>query len=426
MVSMTGLLPPSAPVRARRGAPPTADAGPSGRAGLPAPPRPLPVAGLTAAAHGAALGLLAVSVLVLLGWATAADSGASAGEAVRTAVQVWLVGQGTSLAIPGGHFSLVPLGLSALPAVLLYLVSARATRAAGLDSPRAAVSLTAVVAGGYAVLSALLALLSRTSDVRPSPVSAFLAAGLLALAAGGAGAVRAAGCWAELRRRVPAPVALAAVGGAAGLAVLVAGGALVVATSLAAHHGRAVELMRGLDAGTLGGFLLFLVCVLYVPTAVVWSMSYVAGSGFALGAGTTVAPWGSELGAAPAFPLLAALPGGADANALTYSVLALPVGAGILAGLLTDRHDRGLTTSQLTGWRRTCTVGMGVGGVAGMAFMVLASAGSGAAGPGQLDVVGPPWWSGFLVAAEIGLVATATLLVCRPQSFRLLRPSPKE
>lgn len=413
MGSMTGLLPTTAPAGTRRMRSQTGptDPDPAG------PPRPLLVAGLTAAAHAAGLGLLAITVLVLLGWATAADSGASAGEALRTAVQVWLVGHGSAVEIPGGRFSVGPLGLTALPAVLLYLAAVRAARAAELDSLRPVVSLTAVLAGTYAVLSALLALLSRTDDVRPLPVSAFLAAGLLASAAGGAGATRAAGCWPALWRRLPTAVRLAAAGGVTALAALVAGGALVAAASLAANHDRAVELMNGLDAGTLGGLLLFLLCLLYAPTAVVWSTSYVAGPGFALGAGTAVSPWGTELGAAPAFPLLAALPAG-DGSGLASLVLVVPLAAGVLAGLLLDRRDRRLTTSQLTGWRRTAAVGMGIGVTAGLAFAVLAAATSGAAGPGRLTEVGPPWWGGLVVAAEVGLVATVTLLARRSEVLR--------
>jgi len=409
---MTGLLPTTTPAGTRhRHAAPA-----SGVSAAPDPAgqsRPLLMAGLRAAASAAGLGLLTVTVLVLLGWSTAAESGASAGEALRSAVQVWLVGHGAALAVPGGRFSVGPLGLMALPAVLLYLAAARATRAEAVQSLRPAVSLTAVLAGAYAVLSALLALLARTDDVRPLPVSAFLAAGLLATVAGGAGALRAAGCWPGLWRRLPTPVRLAAAGGGTALATLVAGGALVAAAALAAHHDRAVELIRGLDAGTLGGLLLFLVCLLYAPTAVVWSTSYVSGPGFAVGAGTVVSPWGTELGAAPSFPLLAALPAG-DGAGLTYLVLGVPLAAGVLAGLLTDRRDRRLASPQLTGRRPVAGVGMGVGAAAGLAFALLTAVTSGAAGPGRLGEAGPPWWSCLVVAVEIGVVATVTLLVRRP------------
>jgi hypothetical protein len=399
---MSILLPSKSANRTRSGAPRPADD----------PPRPLLVAGLAAAAHAAALGLLTVTVIVLVGWATAADSGASAGEAVRSAVHVWLVAHGGSLAIPGGRFSLTPLGLTALPAGLLYLAAARAARSARVDTLRAAVSLTAVLAGSYAVLSALLALVARTDAVRPLPVSAFLAGAALALVAGGAGAVRASGSWPALRLHIPMPLELAGTGGLAGLAALLAGGALLAAASLVAHHATAVELTRGLDAGALGGLLLFCAGLLYVPTAVVWAASFAAGPGFALGAGTTATPWDTHLAAAPAFPLLAALPGG-EGSPATYLVLVIPAVAGILAGLVAARADRRLRDSELRTWRSAGAVGLGTGGVAGLGFLILTAAAAGAAGPGRLGHAGPPWWSGLAVAVEIGLVAAATLVVRR-------------
>ncbi len=399
---MSILLPSKVATRTRNGDPRAPDE----------PPRPLLVAGLNAAAHAAALGLLTVTVIVLVGWATAADSGASAGEAVRSAVQVWLVGHGGALAIPGGRFSLTPLGLTALPALLLYLAAARAARSAAATTLRAAVSLTAVLAGSYAVLSALLALVARTDDVRPLPVSAFLASAALALAAGGAGAVRASGSWPELRRRAPAPLELAVSGGLTGLAVLLTGGALLAATSLAAHHDAAVAITRGLDAGALGGLLLFCAGLLYVPTAVVWAASFAAGPGFALGAGTSATPWDTQLAAAPAFPLLAALPGG-DGSGAAYLVLVVPVVAGVLAGLVAGRAAVGLRASELRTWRRAAAIGLGTGAVAGLGFAILTWTAAGAAGPGRLGHAGPPWWSGFAVAVEIGAVAAATLVVRR-------------
>lgn len=373
------------------------------------------VAGLTAAAHAASLGLLTVTVLVLVGWATASDSGASAGEALRSAMQVWLVGHGTELAIPGGRFSLAPLGLTALPVALLYLAAARATRAAAVTTLRGAVSLTAVLVGAYAVMSALLALVARTGDVRPMPVSAFLAGAALAIAAGGTGAITAAGSWPALRARMPAPARLAATGGLGGLATLIAGGALLAAVSLATHHDAALAMMRGLDTGVLGGLLLLLTGLLYVPTAVVWSASYAAGPGFALGSETTVAPWGTELGAAPAFPLLAALPGG-DGSGPAFLVLAVPLAAGVLAGLLVERADRSGGASLLHTWRQSAAAGLGAGAVTGLGMAVLTAAATGAAGPGRLGQTGPPWWGWLVVAVEVGLVAAATLVVRRRAS----------
>ena len=77
---------------------------------------------------------------------------------------------------------------------------------------------------------------------------------------------------------------------------------------LVLHRGEASGIVTGLHAGTSGSLLVLLICILYAPTAVVWGTSYLAGPGFAVGTGTSVAITGVHLGAVPALPLLAALP----------------------------------------------------------------------------------------------------------------------
>ena len=411
---MTSLFPgptrraarPAAAGPGRRPAPP---AGRSGSSEVPEPPLPVLAAGVTGAGWAGGLGLLAVTVIVLVGWATASDSGAAAGEAVRTAGQVWLVGHGAALDVPGGRFSLLPLGLLALPVTLLVLAGSRAARAAGVDSLRGAVAVTAAVAGPYALGAAMLALLCATPAVRPLPVDAFLSAGIVAGAAGAAGATRGAGLWPELARRLPALARVALPSGAAALAVLLAGGAAAAALSFAVHHDRATDMFEALDPGAVGGVLLLVTCLLYVPTAAVWAASYAAGAGFAVGSGTSVAPWAVEVGPAPAFPLLAASPDGGGPR-LGWALLLVPVAAGLLAALVAERRGR---AGVLESWLSAVGAGAASGAVAGAGFAVLVMAASGAAGPGRLADTGPPWWSPLLVALEVAAVAATALLTRR-------------
>jgi hypothetical protein len=75
-------------------------------------------------------------VLVLVAWASTADSGADATDAVATALQAWLVAHHAHLAVPGGELALDPLGLTLLPLVLLHTATVRAGRAAGVRGGR--------------------------------------------------------------------------------------------------------------------------------------------------------------------------------------------------------------------------------------------------------------------------------------------------
>jgi len=107
------------------------------------------VVGVVAALRSAALGVLAVMVLVLVAWASTADSGADATDAVATALQAWLVAHHAHLAVPGGELALDPLGLTLLPLLLLHTATVRAGRAAGVRGRKGflalASSVTAIV-----------------------------------------------------------------------------------------------------------------------------------------------------------------------------------------------------------------------------------------------------------------------------------------
>ena len=379
----------------------------------PPSPRSVTAVGVVAAVRSAGLGVLAVMVVVLVGWATAADSGADAADAVVTALQVWLVAQHAHLAVPGGEVALVPLGLTALPLTLLHTATLRAGRAAGIRGRTGVIALASSVTATYAVLATFVALVARTAAVQPLPVTAFVGAAGVAALASGTGAVRATGTWSGVGRRLP-PVVRAALPAAAGaLAVLVAGGALLVGAALAVHHGRAAALVDGLDAGLGGGLLLAVLCLLYVPTAAVWGLAYVVGSGVAVGAGTSVSMTGADLGAVPAFPLLAALPQ-EPGPAWAPLVLAVPLLAGGLAAALAHRAG-----SVQQGWRPLAEVSAAAGGLVAAAVAVLSLLASGPAGPGRLVQTGPTWWlAGPLAGLEVAVVMAACLLALRHRSGR--------
>jgi len=372
--------------------------------------------------QSAGLGLLAVMVLVLVGWATAADSAASVTTAVAAAMQVWLVGHHTSLVIPGGTFSLAPLGLTALPLVLLHASTFRAGGAARISGRRGVVALTSAVTATYAVTAVAVALLARTETVRPSPVSAFVGAVVVAGLASGSAAVRATGRWLVLWHRVPGLLRLAAPAAAAATLVLVSGGAALVALMLARNHGRAEALVTALDGGPGGTLLVLLGCVLVVPDAALWSTAFLAGPGFAVGSGTSVSVAGSNLGAVPAVPLLAALPQGTGGG-LAWLALGVPLLAGIVAALVVRRtagHPGPPRVPELAGWREDLQAA-GLAGVgAGLLFVPLMWLSAGSAGPGRMVDVGPDWWAvGPAVSVEVAAVAAAVLVVLRWRSGEL-------
>ena len=372
--------------------------------------RPLE-AGLTAAVWSVAAGLIALALPVLLVWAVDARSGAGAGEAVRSVGQLWLVAHGTGLEVPGGSFGLAPLGLLALPMALLLRAGGHTARECRVVRLRDALVLALAVGAPYAVLAAIVGALSRTEAVQPVAWQALLG-GLLVGGLGSLlGALRATGLWRAVPPALGARGTRLLVGTAAALGVLLAAGALLAGLSLAVHLGRARDLAAASDPGVVGGIALLLLGLALVPNAAIWGAAWLSGPGFAVGVGTAVGPFGTTLGPVPAVPLLAALPGPVPAWVGALA-LAVPLGGGVLAGLLVSRRLPG--ERWVVGVREAALVGPCAGVVAALACW----ASGGPLGGARMTDVGPsPWQVGLAVSAEVAVgaaLAAAVRLRVRP------------
>ncbi len=381
-------------------------------------PRPIPVGpGLTVAVWAAGAGLVALAVPVLLAWATDSRSGSGATAALQSAGQLWVLAHGGSLAVPGGTLGLTPLGLVVLPLVLLSRAGAHAARTAAPRDLPADLVLTAAIGTPYAVLVAVVAAAAASTDIRPAPVQALLAGLFVGLLGAGVGVARGTGRWRGLLASVPARIRTVAWATSVALGLLLGAGALLAGGALAAHVGRAGELARASDPGLFGGLALLALGLVLVPNLVVWGASWWAGPGFAVGAGTTIGPFGATLGAVPALPVLAALPAGAPPTWLAALALAVPVVAGGFAGLLVARR-RVMTSPLLAAREAVC-----VGPCTGLVLAVLAFASGGPLGGERLAQVGPsPWRVALAVTLE---VAVAAGLAAAAAVWRNDRKTPK-
>lgn len=370
---------------------------------------------LLRAGAGAALGaalrsLLAVSVVVLVLWAAEDRARGGIAAAGRTAVQVWLVAHGAHLQIGGGRWGLLPMGLALVPLLLCRragAVVAERLPAVALPAVVAAVAVPyAAMAVAVAAAAGGPAAVSLTALVGPALVAASGAA-LGAGMAGQPGARAAAAAGLALPRPVgagPARAVLAA--GTAAAAALFAAGAVVAAASLVQHGSTAVALARTANPGAVGGFGLLLAGIGLLPNAVVWAVSWLASPGFAIGAGTSVSPFGVHLGPVPGLPLLAAVPATAPPRPVALAVLLVPVLAGVVAGLVLRRR-----LAVRTGMDAVAGA-VGCGAVAGLLHGALALLSGGPVGSARLAAVGPSAWRVALaVALEVGLGAMTLLAV---------------
>ena len=363
------------------------------------------VPGLVASGWALGAGLVTVAVPVLLSWATDSRSGAGAGEATRTAAQIWLLAQGDSLAVKGGTVGLIPLGLLLLPLLLLHRAGRHATRTAPVQNLREAGELVLAVAAPYALAAAVVAAVGATRVITPDPVRALIGAFLVALLGASSGVLREAHLLSAFRR-LPDRVRWLGIGTGAAASLLMAGGSAVAGLSLVMHAGRATALAGATAPGLVGGIALLLLGLLLAPNGAVWGLSWAAGPGFAVGVGTSVGPLSTSLGPVPAFPLLAALPGGDVPLWFGAVALCLPLAAGVVAGVLVARRLR--ISSSLTAALEASALGPCVG----VAVMALCALSGGPLGGGRLTAVGPsPWQVAVAVAVEVALPAAVAAAV---------------
>lgn len=383
------------------------------------PPRWL--SGLAAGVQAGVLSALVVVVPALVAYVvTSADpANADVGwlQAVGVAAAVWLLGHGGALRADDVLVTFAPLGVAAL-ALLSCHVSARRsahpTRAAwgaGTAGYVAVVALAVVMTGGVGPVGA-----------GPAGVlGVLLGAGVLAGVGTGLGTRRLVPDVAALVARAPVPVRLGLGGAGVATGTLVAAGVGVTGWWLLAGRAAAADVVVGLGLDAVGGGVLALAQLLVLPNLVLWAVAWLAGPGFAIGAGTLWSPTEVVSAPLPALPLLGALP---PAGGYGWAP-AVVVAAGAVAGWYVRRGLRRAGPVAVRAWHGLAASAVG-GVVAGTAVALLQSAAAGAAGPGRMSQVGAhAALVGLWVAAQVVLgavvVAVPTDPAVRAAGARLLR-----
>lgn len=362
---------------------------------------------LTAAVRASLTLLVPIVVLTLVAWLGAVRSTSSLAAVVRVGTDLWLLGHAVPVDVVGGTVSVTLLGMT----LLAVASGVRAVRMWVRDQLLAERGVpfgrgTAVFAGAYGVIALLVALVSRSGVTAGGPLQA-LGGGL---AVGAVAAVVA--MWGHrpaLPARVPAPVAAGLRPGGVAAAGLLAAGALLVAVALV--HGRSDVLLlhSALDPGLLGGLLLTLGQALLVPTFAVWGAAWIAGPGFAVGTGTSVAPGGTSLATLPTIPVFGALPAQGPTPVLAWAVVLVPVLLGALAVALEARRP-----GWPVGLLRRCASALVAGALAGAVVGVLAALSSGSAGPGRMGELGPhAAVVALVVAGEVAAGGLIAVLLTR-------------
>ncbi len=371
---------------------------------------------VNACATGALAALLGVAIALIVAvgaWALAPHGADSSPEgALRLAAGMWLLAHHVPLDLPTGSLGLTPLGLMVVPGALLFAGGRQMARTLRLANLADVVRAVIPYALTYGLTAAIVAGVAGSTSVRPHAWAAFVAGALLACAMGSLGMLRGADLTTGLWTLLPSILRHALAGAAAGLATLVAVGAAVASLALAIGFPEAVEMFRALNPDIVGGVVLALLGVAFVPNLVVWAVSFSTGVGFSLGVTGSVSPRGIEYGPLPVFPPLTAIPPEGTPGALALSALLAPLLAGVVTGWVVHRRLPRGTSEQVVARAGLAGIFCGVA-VAGLCWL--------SAGPvasGQLSRVGPvPWQVGAVTALEVGLVAAATAWEARRRSW---------
>ena len=378
--------------------------------------KPVVVSAVISAAACLLTGLLTCAAVAVIGWLAAAFGGAAG--AIRAGAAAWLVAHKAGVALNGGTLSVAPLGLTLFFGWCLYRGGKSAARTSAADRTRDLIMLSGAFAAVYGLGGLLVSLLTANGALKVSPLSAFLGAASLALVAGTAGVLVESGAADDLADVTPSGLRDAVSGAIAAVLTVIGIASVLYGVLLAIHFSRITGMLELLDAGVIGSVVLFAICLMLVPNMVLYVVAFLAGPGFQLGAGTTIAPTGVEVGNLPALPLLAAVPAdGATPSYLLVLTALVPLVAGAVAGLVVARRGLADPDSDVLGWDVFALRGGIAALLAGVLLYVLMSLSGGSAGPGRMSAVGIPAAlpaAGVLAAGiAIGAAITAAVIAAR-------------
>ena len=303
--------------------------------------RPL-IAGASEGVRAALSTFIPLALIVLVAWATAGSLSGEMSDAIRGSFWVWLGAHHLtfSLALPPsgipGALSFLPLGALIFPFIAFRGALNRLHRQFDTSRTLNASQRQGIIGFflSYSLIMIIASLASRSPQVNPRWWWAPLIVTLLIivaefslLAPNDARSGRRSGIRSLLRDL--ARISLIVIGSLLGI------GSFFYSLSLAFHFSVVRDLYAVLDAGIIGGVLLTILSILTLPNMAISALSYLIGSGFAIGSGTLVSPGIHQLNEIPAFPLLGAIP--TQPHPYLYLGALIGIGVGIFVMTIVRR-----------------------------------------------------------------------------------------
>ncbi len=334
--------------------------------------------------------LLPTSFIALLAWATAGSATGNTGDPLRAALWIWIGAHPIpfSLTLPpsgqDGYLSYLPLGALIFPVLAIRNGISRTIERLDNDSSLVAPA-RITFAAVYTLFALLASLFSKTDSVRPIWYFAIVYVLPFTLLIG-----------ATVGRKVA--LGQGFLYGSRIIAFLLGISSIIFGLLLLVNISMVKNLTTVLQPGIFGGLLLLLLNILYIPNAIVATLGYFSGVGFAVGSGTLVSPLSFRLNKIPAMPLLGALPEGRSSIAFIGVVIVVFAGA-LLASWTVALNIKVLYQSLIVSILIAAFVGY---------------SGSGALITDAMSAVGvSPWKFTLAIAVELGAGALLALYLPR-------------
>jgi len=268
-------------------------------------------------------------------WLFAAHGNDATSQIVKTSGIAWLGAQLVPLSLSGIILGLLPWGFVFLPVMLLWKSTHWAMKSAMPEQAREFWFVALATSLGYAGFSTGVAFLCSTANLSADILLTFVHTFVLALVITCGVVIRYAPTSDVLLERFPDYVSQSIRPAARIAFLLFAVGALVTTVALFLHWPEIRSVQTLMAPNGVDSIFLGVLTIGYLPTAAMWTTSYILGPGIHLGGASLVSLTTASPGALPAFPLLAILP--SEPFAHPYFVLAVPVALGAMMFLMLPR-----------------------------------------------------------------------------------------
>lgn len=275
--------------------------------------------------------LLPLAFIALIAWATAGSTNGNTSDPIRAAIWLWLAAHHLAFQLTisqgaeAGWFTYLPLGALIFPVIAIRSGFKRSIEKLE-DSYSSMALVRTLFITQYVVATAMIAFFITTSTVRPvwylTPLITLPIVTLSVLST-------------ESQKITSLPIFFAAriLAAFLGISFVTLGISLLINISVVK------DLTQVLEPGFLGGLLLLILNLLYLPNAAVATIGYFAGPGFAIGNGTLISPLSYNVPEIPALPLLGALPTGTITLAIASVLIFVAAGVALTSWTLNQRPE---------------------------------------------------------------------------------------